>query len=106
MKLIGYSSPSHRHQNGRRSQYSQQMTTLEATEEEEANARQLAELEFIQSAYTNEEAWAVVTTTENEGSSCRSVVRLIHLPAYDSNSSNDAIRNSGSSNQYPALPPP
>jgi hypothetical protein len=76
------------------------MTTLEATEEEEeeANARQLAELEFIQSAYTSEEAWVVVTPTENEGSSCRSVVRLIHLPAYDSNSSNDAIRNS-SSNQ-------
>ena len=46
------------------------MTTLEATEEEEeeeeANARQLAELEFIQSAYTSEEAWAVVTTAENE----------------------------------------
>ena len=75
------------------------MTTLEATEEEEeeANARQLAELEFIQSAYTSEEAWAVVTTAEDEGSSRRSVVRLIHLPAYDSNSSNDAIRSSSSS---------
>ena len=55
---------------------SQQMTTLEATEEEEANARQLAELEFIQSAYTNEEAWAVVTTTENVLSISRSINSL------------------------------
>ena len=55
---------------------SQQMTTLEATEEEEANARQLAELEFIQSAYTSEEAWAVVTTTENVLSISRSINSL------------------------------
>ena len=86
-------------------QYSQQVrrspvavfTTDDDARGDRANARQLAELEFIQSAYTSEEAWVVVTPTENEGSSRRSVVRLIHLPAYDSNSSNDAIRSSSSS---------
>ena len=58
---------------------------VEATDEGEANARQLAELEFIQSAYTSKEAWVVVVATEeNEGScSCRSVVRLLHLPVVD-----------------------
>jgi hypothetical protein len=77
------------------------MDEVEATEEEEANARQLAELEFIQSAYTSKEAWVVVAT-ENEGrSSCRSVVRLLHLPVDDSNltSSNAAAARSTSSSQ-------
>jgi len=61
------------------------MMEVEATDEGEANARQLAELEFIQSAYTSKEAWVVVVATEeNEGScSCRSVVRLLHLPVVD-----------------------
>jgi hypothetical protein len=77
---------------------------VEATDEEEANARQLAELEFIQSAYTSKEAWVVVAPEENEGSyPCRSVVRLLHLPVVDDSNyltpSNAAAVQSTSSSQ-------
>eukprot|EP00956_Cyclotella_meneghiniana_P031937 scaffold85715_cov50-Cyclotella_meneghiniana.AAC.1 len=47
---------------------------LSADEQEEANERQLAELEFVQSAYSTEEAWI----SKNDG--CRSVFRLLQLP--------------------------
>eukprot|EP00956_Cyclotella_meneghiniana_P041002 scaffold211410_cov59-Cyclotella_meneghiniana.AAC.1 len=50
------------------------LAELSADEQEEANERQLAELEFVQSAYSTEEAWI----SKNDG--CRSVVRLLQLP--------------------------
>ncbi|KAL7482380.1 hypothetical protein ACHAW6_008084 [Cyclotella cf. meneghiniana] len=51
-------------------------TGLTLEEEQEANERQLAELEFIKSAYIAEEAWP----NEEGIHGRRSIVRLLHLP--------------------------
>ena len=50
--------------------------TIEETEE--AYERQLAELEFISSAYSPQEAWVVDDVTNHDG--LRVVFRLLHLP--------------------------
>lgn len=47
-------------------------------EREEAYERQLAELEFISSAYSPQEAWVVDDVTNHDG--LRVVFRLLHLP--------------------------
>ena len=44
---------------------------------EEANERQLAELDFVESAYTPDEAW---TNIDKDGVKGRSVTRLLQLP--------------------------
>ena len=54
---------------------------------EEANERQLAELEFVESAYTPDEAW----TNEKDNVKGRSVTRLLQLPVSFSSIDYDSV---------------
>ena len=55
------------------------IVTQSPDEQEEATERQLAELEFVSCAYSDEEAWS------HDDGGCRSVFRLLQLPVQISN---------------------